>query len=270
MSIRSCAFLRKGEFDLLAGQQGCAISLEGNARRGQFGFTTRTRGNSDLEAHPMLDFNHAHGTTGAGLAGILPSIVRSVPPLSRVQSDDALVEAEARRQSREWTEVLATPASRQANPLLVESGSPSAAFLKPFFNSPSCAKPSLIKSVLTGGKNQSEMEAEPVLIGDAKDSPIQSYTRVNLSESPIEIRLTESMMRAEVSAVAPKLGNDDSVLSEGAFHVDDYNAVESEEQVILRIIDARPIINAKANAALLGKGHEVVSRLGGEVRTSKL
>jgi hypothetical protein len=38
-----------------------------------------------------------------------------------------------------------------------------------------------------------------------------------------------------------------------------------EERVVLRILDARALLSAKANAAM-GKGHEVVKRLGGEVK----
>jgi myotubularin-related protein 1/2 len=38
--------------------------------------------------------------------------------------------------------------------------------------------------------------------------------------------------------------------------------VEKKHNVRLRVLDARPIINAKGNA-LMGKGHEVIARLGG-------
>jgi len=44
--------------------------------------------------------------------------------------------------------------------------------------------------------------------------------------------------------------------------VDDHKGTESDRHVRLRIIDARPFINAKGNA-LMGKGYEVVERLGG-------
>lgn len=38
--------------------------------------------------------------------------------------------------------------------------------------------------------------------------------------------------------------------------------LQENPNAILRIIDLRPFINAKGNA-LMGKGHEVVARLGG-------
>lgn len=64
----------------------------------------------------------------------------------------------------------------------------------------------------------------------------------------IQVRFSESMMRAAAT---------------GAVGVE-----SSVSDSVLRIIDVRPLLNAKANAAL-GKGHEVISRLGGEVVSFK-
>lgn len=176
-----------------------------------------------------------------------------------LSTDDISVQGES-----QWTEVLPSTQDR-----LDPKGS-----LKSLSKSKTSPRPNLrqkrkptngLQTLLPHAISVSSIES--LLVN--KESAVKNTIKASvLSRHPLEIpeSTTETEGESDASSDEDRREHIDSSHGQGSRDLRNFRSI-CDPPHRLRIIDARPMMNAKGNA-LMGKGHEIIGRLGGDSCTT--